>query len=60
MQAANAAFNRVAAMENVQKRLADLTMTVRSDTTPQVAAKWMQDEMAKWDEVIRGAGIKID
>lgn len=60
VQAANAAFNRVAAMENVQKRLADLTMTVRNDTTPQVAAKWMQDEMAKWDEVIRGAGIKID
>ena len=60
VQAANAAFNRIAAMESVQKRLSDLTMTVRSDTTPRTAAKWMQDEMAKWDEVIRGAGIKID
>lgn len=59
VQAINAAFNRVAAMEHVRNRLTDLTMTVRSDTTPRTAAKWMQDEMAKWDEVIRGAGIKV-
>ena len=60
VQAANAGFNRVAAMESVQKRLSDLTMTVRSDTTPETAAKWMADEVAKWEAVIRDAGIKMD
>ena len=56
----NAAFNRVAAMEPVRKRLSDLSMTVRSDTTPETAAKWMADEVAKWETVIRDAGIKTD
>jgi len=60
VQAINAAFNRVAAMESVQKRLTDLTMTVRSDTTPETAAKWMADEVAKWETVIRDAGIRTD
>jgi tripartite-type tricarboxylate transporter receptor subunit TctC len=60
VEAANAAFNRVAASEAVQRRLTDLTMTVRSDTTPETAAKWMADEVAKWEAVIRGAGITIN
>ena len=60
VQAINAAFNRVAATESVQKRLTDLTMTVRSDTTPETAAKWMADEVAKWEAVIRDAGIRTD
>ena len=60
VEAVNAAFNRVAAMESVQRRLTDLTMTVRSDTTPETAAKWMADEVAKWETVIRGAGITIN
>ncbi len=60
VQAINAAFNRAAAMDSVQKRLSDLTMTVRSDTTPETAARWMADEVAKWEAVIRGAGITIN
>lgn len=60
VQAINAAFNKVAAMESVQKRLTDLTMTVRSDTTPAMAAKWLADEVAKWEVVIRDAGITIN
>ena len=60
VQAINAAFNRVAASEAVQRRLTDLTMTVRSDTTPETAAKWMADEVAKWEAVIRDAGIAIN
>ena len=47
-------------MESVQRRLSDLTMTVRSDTTPETAARWMADEIAKWEAVIRGAGITIN
>ncbi len=60
VRAINAAFNRVAAMESVQRRLSDLTMAVRSDTTPETAAKWLADEVAKWDAVIRGAGITVN
>lgn len=60
VQAINAAFNRVAATESVRQRLTDLTMTVRSDTTPETATKWMADEVAKWEAVIRGAGITIN
>jgi len=60
VQAINAAFNKVAAMESVQRRLTDLTMIVRSDTTPETAKKWLMDEIAKWEPIIRDAGIKID
>ncbi len=60
VRAINAAFNRVAAMESVQRRLSDLTMTVRGDTTAETAARWMADEVAKWEAVIRGAGITVN
>ena len=60
VQAINAAFNRAAAMESVQRRLSDLTMAVRSDTTPETAAKWLADEVAKWEAVIRDASITIN
>ena len=60
VEAVNAAFNRAASQEAVQRRLTDLTMTVRSDTTPQTAAKWLGDEIAKWETIIRDAGIRID
>lgn len=60
VQAINAAFNKVAAMESVQRRLSDLTMIVRSDTTPETATKWLHDEIAKWEPIIRDAGIRID
>ncbi len=60
VRAINAAFNRVAAMESVQRRLSDLTMTVRGDTTPETAARWMADEVARWEAVIRGAGITVN
>ncbi len=60
VRAINAAFNRVAATESVQRRLSDLTMTVRGDTTPETAARWMADEVAKWEAVIRGAGITVN
>ncbi|GGC39991.1 hypothetical protein GCM10011504_18000 [Siccirubricoccus deserti] len=60
VEAVNAAFNRVAEQENVQRRLTDLTMMVRSDTTPAQAAKWLSDEIAKWSTIIQDAGIRID
>jgi tripartite-type tricarboxylate transporter receptor subunit TctC len=56
----NAAINKVLADQAVQKRLEDLTMQVRADSTPESAAKWLRDEMAKWEPIIREAGIKPD
>ena len=58
VQAVNKVFNRAAALESVQRRLTDLTMTVRSDTTPAMATQWLKDETAKWATIIRDAGIQ--
>ena len=44
----------------VQKRLEDLAMQVRPDSTPESAQRWLQAEMAKWEPIIRDAGIKPD
>ncbi|MDB5373581.1 MAG: tripartite tricarboxylate transporter substrate binding protein [Belnapia sp.] len=60
VQAANAAFNQAAAQENVQRRLSDLTMTLRSDSTPASATQWLAEETAKWEAIIRDAGIRVD
>jgi tripartite-type tricarboxylate transporter receptor subunit TctC len=56
----NAAINKVLADQSVQKRLEDLAMQVRDDSTPESAARWLQAEMAKWEPIIREAGIKPD
>jgi tripartite-type tricarboxylate transporter receptor subunit TctC len=58
VQAANAAFNQAAAQDNIQRRLTDLAMTVRSDTTPATATQWLMDEIEKWETIIRDAGIQ--
>ena len=60
VQAVNAAFNRVAADPEVQRKLADLGMELRSDSTPESAAAWLRSETEKWETVIREAGIKND
>ncbi|WP_159998051.1 tripartite tricarboxylate transporter substrate binding protein [Roseomonas sp. 18066] len=56
----NQAVNQVLAMQSVQTKLADLTMTTRSDSTPESAKKYLTDEIAKWEPIIREAGIKAD
>lgn len=56
----NEVVNKVMAMESVKQRLSDLTLTTRSDTTPATAKKWLDDEIAKWEPIIRAAGIKAD
>jgi len=59
IQAINAAFNRAASLAPVQERLTGMTMQVRSDTTPATASQWLADEIAKWEPIIRDAGIRI-
>ena len=56
----NEAINKVMAMDSVKQRLSDLTLQTRSDTTPETAKKWLDDEIAKWEPIIRAAGIKAD
>ena len=58
--AANAAFNRAAAMPVVQQRLTDLAMRVISDSTPASAAEWLRNETAKWEGLVREANIRVD
>jgi tripartite-type tricarboxylate transporter receptor subunit TctC len=60
VQAINQAFNQAARQEAVQRRLTDLTMQVRSDTTPETARQWLMDEIEKWEAIIRDAGITIN
>jgi len=60
VQRFNQEINKVMAMETVQRKLADLTMTTRSDSTPASAKKWLTDEIAKWEPIIKEAGIKAD
>jgi tripartite-type tricarboxylate transporter receptor subunit TctC len=59
VQAINAAFNAAASQDAVQRRLAEMTMTVRADTTPASARQWLMAELAKWETIIRDAGIRI-
>ncbi|WP_198369462.1 Bug family tripartite tricarboxylate transporter substrate binding protein [Roseomonas rosulenta] len=58
VQAVNAAFNRALAIPAVQERLAQMTMTITTDSTPESAARFLAAEMAKWTPVIRAAGIR--
>jgi tripartite-type tricarboxylate transporter receptor subunit TctC len=56
----NEAINKVMAMASVQERLSALTMETRSNTTPATAKKWLDDEIAKWEPIIKEAGIKAN
>jgi tripartite-type tricarboxylate transporter receptor subunit TctC len=56
----NATINRVLAKPEVQKRLADIALEVRTDSTPESATAWLQAETAKWEPIVRSAGIKPD
>jgi tripartite-type tricarboxylate transporter receptor subunit TctC len=56
----NAAINKVMAEPAAQARLEDLTMQVRTDSTPESTARWLQSEIAKWEPIVRDAGIKAD
>ena len=60
VQAANHAFNEVMKLPAVQQKLSDMAMLVRSDTTPASARAYLLSEIAKWEAIIREAGIKVE
>ncbi|WP_419897405.1 Bug family tripartite tricarboxylate transporter substrate binding protein [Roseomonas sp. USHLN139] len=53
----NQAVNKVMGDERMRRRVDEMTMEPRSDTTPETAAQWLQAEMAKWEPLVRSAGI---
>ncbi|MBK1662741.1 Bug family tripartite tricarboxylate transporter substrate binding protein [Paracraurococcus ruber] len=60
VQAVNAAVNGVLAKPEVQRKLEELALQVRPDSTPDSAEAWLRAEAAKWEPVVRAAGIKPD
>jgi tripartite-type tricarboxylate transporter receptor subunit TctC len=60
VRAINAAVNRALGVEAVRNRLTDLAMQVVRDSTPESAAEFLRSEIAKWEPIIRAAGIRAD
>jgi tripartite-type tricarboxylate transporter receptor subunit TctC len=60
VRAINAAVNRAVALEAVRNRLTELTMQVVADSTPDSANAFLRAEIAKWEPIIRAAGIKVE
>ena len=55
----NAAFAQVVAMPEVQKKIADSGGTAQS-STPEELMKRLQDDVAKFSQIVKSAKIKID
>ncbi|KAA2212566.1 Bug family tripartite tricarboxylate transporter substrate binding protein [Teichococcus oryzae] len=53
----NQAVNQVTRQPELLRRFTDLSIQARSDSTPASAAAWLQAEMAKWEPMVRAAGI---
>ncbi|MCS6890159.1 MAG: tripartite tricarboxylate transporter substrate binding protein [Rhodovarius sp.] len=58
VQAINAAVNRALAQPHVATRLRELAMEVVQNSTPESTAAFLASEMAKWEPIIRAAGIR--
>jgi tripartite-type tricarboxylate transporter receptor subunit TctC len=55
--ALNQAVNRVVQMPAIKEKLTGLTMEVVTNSTPDSAAAFLRSEMAKWEPIVRAAGI---
>jgi tripartite-type tricarboxylate transporter receptor subunit TctC len=53
----DAAINRVMGEERIRQRFMDMTIEARADSTPESAAQWLHAEVAKWEPLVRAAGI---
>ncbi|PHK93344.1 N-acyl-D-aspartate deacylase [Pseudoroseomonas rhizosphaerae] len=53
----NAAVNQVMRTPALQQRFSDMSIQPRADSTPASATEWLQGEIAKWEPVVREAGI---
>ncbi|MFC3126490.1 Bug family tripartite tricarboxylate transporter substrate binding protein [Pseudoroseomonas globiformis] len=55
--AMNDAANKVMRQEKLRQRFSELTVEPRADSTPESAADWLRSEMAKWEPLVRAAGV---
>ena len=60
IEAINAAVNRAIATPAIAARLTELAMDVAQASTPASAAAFLAAEIAKWEPIIRAAGIRAD
>jgi len=60
VRAINAAVNRAVGLDAVRNRLTELTMQVVPNSTPESAAQFLNAEIAKWEPIIRAAGIRVE
>ena len=60
LRAANAAANAAVAQPALRERLASLGIEPVSDSTPEDAAAFLRREIALWEGVVRGAGIRAE
>ncbi|WP_421993770.1 Bug family tripartite tricarboxylate transporter substrate binding protein [Roseococcus sp.] len=60
IRAINAAANRALEVEALRNRLTEMTVEVVRGSTPDSAAAFLAQEIAKWEPVIAAAGIKVD
>jgi len=54
------AARKMMADAEMVKFLNDIAAVPTTNTTPEVTAKFINDEIAKWAPVIRSAGVKIE
>ncbi len=55
----NAAFRQAVSEPEVARRLAEIGTEVVTDGTPEDAARHIRQEIARWREVVRAAGLNI-
>jgi tripartite-type tricarboxylate transporter receptor subunit TctC len=60
VDAINAAVNRALTTPAIAGRLTELAMDVAQDSTPASAAAFLSMQIAKWEPIIRAAGIRAD
>ena len=60
VRAINAAVNRALGLDAVRNRLTELTMQVVPNSTPESTAQFLNAEIAKWEPIIRAAGIRVE
>jgi len=60
VRAINTAVNRAVGLDAVRNRLTELTMQVVPNSTPESTAQFLNAEIAKWEPIIRAAGIRVE
>jgi tripartite-type tricarboxylate transporter receptor subunit TctC len=60
VQAVNASVNQALANAAIRTRLEEMTMQVMAGSTPETTGNFLRSEIAKWEPIIRSAGIRVE